>query len=371
MCFTRTTYLMTKEDWLEKAEKFPIAFAQVREDSQIDVLLAGRIYNKTRGIMVASGGCTAAHLASTGIFTHLTLVDTNPVQLELARLKLFLLQNGTKSERMGLLGYSNLDASKRKEGLLNIFEANSIHKNTFGDFDIVASIGLDYAGRYELLFARLQERLKNIPANDILFQIDCAKEQKLFLNENPSYLSALKNVFTEVMDLDNLVRLFGKEATQNSIKPFSLHFFERTIAVIETLPAASNPYLAQLLQGKFYSKEYEWLSLPKQNLATELQFVKSSMLEALSKSKTKYDFIHLSNILDWLDNNQATQLLYAASQKLTYGGQLVVRQLNSSLQIPNLCPDLFWQPEIASDLHKKDRSFFYQKIHIATSYANN
>ncbi len=367
----RTIDFITQDDWLEKAEKFPVAFAQVREDSRIDVWLAERIPNKARGIMVASGGCTAAHLAHTGKFTNLTLVDMNPAQLELARLKLFLLQNGTKSERMELLGYADINASQRKEGLLKLFDANSVHKNTFGDFDTLASIGLDYSGRYELLFARLQERLKNIPANNALFQLDDAIEQKRFLKENPDYLVALKDVFTEVMHLDNLVRLFGKEATQNSIKPFSLHFLERTIAAIETLPAASNPYLAQLLQGKFHSKEYEWLSLPNQTLETEIQFVNSSMLDALSKGKEKYDFIHLSNILDWLDHQQATQLLYAASQKLAHGGQLVIRQLNSSLQIPNLCPDLFWQPDIASDLHNNDRSFFYQKIHVATSYASN
>jgi S-adenosylmethionine-diacylglycerol 3-amino-3-carboxypropyl transferase len=270
-----------------------------------------------------------------------------------------------------LLGYANLNTSQRKEGLLRLFDANNVHKNTFGDFDTVASIGLDYSGRYELLFTRLQDRLKNIPANDVLFQLDDAREQKLFLNKNTDYVVALKDVFTEVMHLDNLVRLFGKEATQNSIKPFSLHFFERTITAIETLPAKSNPYLAQLLQGKFYSKEYEWLSLPKQSLETEIRFMNSSMLEALCNGKEKYDFIHLSNILDWLDHHQATQLLYAASQKLAHGGQLVIRQLNSSLQIPNLCPDLFWQTEIASDLHKNDRSFFYQKIHVTTSYASN
>lgn len=139
----RTIDFITQDDWLEKAEKFPVAFAQVREDSRIDVWLAERIPNKARGIMVASGGCTAAHLARTGKFTNLTLVDMNPAQLELARLKLFLLQNGTKSERMELLGYEDLHASKRKEGLLKLFDANNVQKSTFGDFDTLASIGLD------------------------------------------------------------------------------------------------------------------------------------------------------------------------------------------------------------------------------------
>lgn len=318
--------------------------------------------------MVASGGCTAAHLAHTGKFKRLTLVDTNFAQLELARLKLFLLQNSTIEERKGLFGHLDIDAFQRKELLLKLFDANSIANSTFGDFDTVASIGLDYSARYELLFARLQERLKCIPANNMLFKLDDPKEQTLFLEENPDYLVALKDVFLEVMHLDNLVRLFGKEATQNSIKPFALHFFERTMLAIQTHPAASNPYLAQLLQGKFYSKEYAWLALPSKSLQTEIEYLNLSMMEALSNSNEKYDFIHLSNILDWLDIHQATQLLYGASQKLAPGGQLIIRQLNSSLQIPQLCSDLYWRPEIASELHKNDRSFFYQKIHVATSW---
>lgn len=360
----------TQGHWLEKAETFPLGFSQVREDSQIDVWLARQLPPKSKGIIIGSGGCTAAHLASTNIFSHLTLVDINPAQLDLAKLKIFLLENATQSERMELLGYTNLSAPERKERLLTLLEANAIDKNTFGDIDVVASIGLDYSGRYEMLFAALQEKLQDVPGHETLFQLDCPKEQKLFLGENPDYVMALKKAFTEVMDLNNLVRLFGKEATQNAIKPFSQHFFERTIIAIETLPAASNPYLAQFLKGKFYSKEYAWLSLPKQGLKTEFQFMKSTMFEALTNSSSEYDFIHLSNILDWLDVHEATQVLHEASKKLTPGGKLILRQLNSTLEIPSLCSHLCWQPEIASKLHREDRSFFYNKIHIGISYGN-
>lgn len=92
---------ITQDDWLEETAKFPVAFAQVREDSRIDVSLAEEIVDNSCGIMVASGGCTAAHLAYTGKFKRLTLVDTNFAQLELARLKLHLLQNSTIEERKG------------------------------------------------------------------------------------------------------------------------------------------------------------------------------------------------------------------------------------------------------------------------------
>ncbi len=152
----KTINFVDQDDWLEKIVKFPVAFAQVREDSRIDAWVAEQIPNKAHGIMVASGGCTAAHLAFTDKFEKLVLVDMNFAQLELARLKLFLLQKHTKKERMELLGYAYLDDSHRKEALLKLFDANKIRQSTFGDFDTVASIGLDYSGRYELLFARLQ-----------------------------------------------------------------------------------------------------------------------------------------------------------------------------------------------------------------------
>ena len=60
---------------------------------------------------------------------------------------------------------------------------------------------------------------------------------------------ALDTAFDQVMALPNLVRLFGEQATANPVQPFARHFAEQTRHILATLPAADNPYLAQLFRG--------------------------------------------------------------------------------------------------------------------------
>src|SRR5688572_13082427 len=79
--------------WALAAASRPIAFAQVREDPWVDLAAIERL-GADRGlrvIMIASGGCTAALLAASGRVADLHLVDVNPAQLTLTRLKLHLL----------------------------------------------------------------------------------------------------------------------------------------------------------------------------------------------------------------------------------------------------------------------------------------
>jgi len=355
-------------NWLDFASSVPVAFAQVREDSLIDQWIVRQIPAASRGIMIASGGCTAALLASENKLDCLTLVDTNRAQLELTRLKIAFLTDLDPSERLSLLGHachtlkSEISGRLLSEELLRL----QIGKDTFGPVKLVSKIGLDFVGRYELLFARLEYIISDSQSTEAMLRLSNPQEQIDFLKSNPAYVERLESAFSDVMALPNLVRLFGEEATQNAILPFSLHFLKRMRHAVETLPAASNPYLSQLLTGRFSNRTvYPWLEVPKKQIRTRMNYVQSTMARALYESAEKFDFIHLSNILDWLSRDDATALLALASQQLKKGGWLITRQLNSDLPIADLCQSLAWQQEIAERLHAQDRSFFYQKLHVA------
>src|SRR5579859_4230858 len=106
--------ITTLPRWVIEAERQPLAFAQVREDPWLDGWVLERLGDSVRVIQVASGGCTAAALAASGRVAHLHLVDPNPAQLALARLKLRMLQTNSISQRLMLLGHAPLDAEQRK-----------------------------------------------------------------------------------------------------------------------------------------------------------------------------------------------------------------------------------------------------------------
>lgn len=352
-------------DWLEEAARFPVAFAQVREDALIDRFIAGQLPEKARGLMIASGGCTAALLAAEGRFAHLTLADLNLAQLDLARLKLAMVAEQTPHERMELLGHTPMPAETRKTRLIEVMDRHGIAPDRFGPIDRVAEAGLDQVGRYEWLFHQLRQAIGDADTTESLMRLENTDAQAAFLRDQPAYVARLERAFAEVMALPNLVRLFGEGATQNAVMPFAQHFLRRTEHVLHSLPAATNPWLAQLLLGRFEATAYPWLDLPQQSIATQIDYQLGAMAEVLAQTDERFEFIHLSNILDWLSADEAAALLERAATRLRPGGWLIIRQLNSALDIPALGAKLDWQTDISARLHAQDRSFFYQSLHIA------
>ena len=77
--------------WMESTAGLPLGFAQVREDALQDRWIVDSLAPDARVLMIASGGCTAALLATRPNVAQLHLVDANPAQLALAQLKLRLL----------------------------------------------------------------------------------------------------------------------------------------------------------------------------------------------------------------------------------------------------------------------------------------
>src|SRR5215475_7523869 len=146
--------------WLTEAAALPIAFALVREDALLDLDILSRSGPAAHVLMVASGGCTAAALAAAPNIGRLHLVDSNPAQLALCRLKLHLLQTATPEERQALLGHLPCPADQRRGQLSAILETIGLAEESLGPPQFVAEVGPDNAGRYERLFTRLRDTLQ-------------------------------------------------------------------------------------------------------------------------------------------------------------------------------------------------------------------
>jgi S-adenosylmethionine-diacylglycerol 3-amino-3-carboxypropyl transferase len=113
---------------------------------------------------------------------------------------------------------------------------------------------------------------------------------------------------------------------------------------------------------------YDWLALDSD--AQTLAEVKpalhcSRMVDVLKSLPTaSVDLVHLSNILDWLSPSEASETLRCAERVLKAEGRVIVRQLNSTLQIPELDSGLKWDSSFARRLADRDRSFFYPDIFV-------
>jgi S-adenosylmethionine-diacylglycerol 3-amino-3-carboxypropyl transferase len=352
--------------WVCEAARRPVAFAQVREDALLDLFVVNELDGPVEVLMVASGGCTAAALAASEKIARLTLVDPNSAQLALARLKLRLLQTSAPPERLAILGHQPMAEKERQIRLEKEFAALNLPPDSIGPIEHVAAEGPDYCGRYEVLFSKLREELASL-GSEIrnLLELRDTFEQSRRIGTGTSLFEGLVRAFESVMALPNLIGLFGEGATRNRVEPFSRHFFNRIMRVLETLPAADNPYLWQLLVGRFPDGLlFPWLNLDSPRKLPELNFVLGDMAGALSNFDRPWDFIHLSNILDWLSPQDAEKTLALACEALRPGGRVIIRQLNSNLDIPSLGRRFSWSHKEANALHFRDRSFFYRGIFL-------
>jgi len=359
----------TLESWTQDAARLPLAFAQVREDPRLALKLAAALPSGSTIVMIASGGETAACLAFTSV-RRLYLVDMNAAQLALTRLKLRLAGCAPAVENLRLLGHLPLPAEDRKRLLLPHLDALGLDLNVFGPMNLVAELGPDHAGRYEILFARLAEALAPHRAvlRRLLEMSDPAEQSKL-VEVQRTFAEALDEAFDRVMSVPSLVRLFGTEATQNPERPFSRHFAERTRHVLGHQPANSNPFLWQMFTGRFPPDHpYDWLSSKygsHRNHEQEkilLQGMMRQVLDGLAPNSC--DLVHLSNILDWLRPEDALATLQSALRVLKPGGTTILRQLNSCLDIAGLPSGFQWDVAYGKRLLLGDRSFFYRAIHV-------
>jgi S-adenosylmethionine-diacylglycerol 3-amino-3-carboxypropyl transferase len=353
-------------DWVEEAKKTPIYFSQVREDSLIDLQIARLLGKDLKVIMIASGGCTAATLAGSGIISVLHMVDMNASQLALTNLKLKLLSKACRKERLFVLGYARDDLHSTEYSLNTWLAEAGLEHKLFGDEQTVNLLGLDFCGRYEQLFAQLQKELS--PYREGLEKLLALSEplkQISLISDGTVLGNALKKAFNRIMELPNLKALFGEAAVQNRHTSFAEHFFERTQNILSTQPASTNPYLHCVLSGKRVNKILcPWIEIPASDRMPSLSFFQGDMLSVLSESRYKYDIIHLSNICDWLEREEARNLLVECYSRLNPGGMVLIRQLNSTLNIPSLLTKFDWQTKLSEELLSKDRSFFYRSIHV-------
>jgi S-adenosylmethionine-diacylglycerol 3-amino-3-carboxypropyl transferase len=351
--------------WVAAAAGLPVAFAQVREDALLDRWVVDRCPAPARAILVASGGCTAAALAAGGRVGILHLVDRNPAQIALTRLKLRLLQTAEPLRRRELLGHDPLDPRERIGRLTAELTALDLSPEHLGPPLVIAAVGPDHAGRYEQVFAALRRELAPV-ADELaaLLTLRDTDHQAAQVAPATALGRALDDAFDRVMDLPVLVRLFGEQATQNRREPFARHFANRTRHALATLPAADNPYLWQVLAGRYPGEAAPWLTMPAPSAPPEVTATVASMDDALAAEPGAFDFVHLSNILDWLSPEEARRTLDRAAAALRPGGWVLVRQLNSTLDIPALGGRIDWQPDLAAGLLARDRSYFYRALHL-------
>jgi S-adenosylmethionine-diacylglycerol 3-amino-3-carboxypropyl transferase len=315
-----------------------IQFAVVREDPELEAEILRKFSGK-RALLIASGGCTALHLLTQFPELALSLVDFNPAQLSLVQRKL---------DAMGL-------------------EREAMHAN-FG-VENTASNSLVQCGNFESLFRSL----------------------RFFLNEFVLDPAAMRSIFEDSHAADHLVdelvghrywpvafklffhdsllnAMFGTAATQHAEKDSYPGYFQRAMERgLARRDRCDNYFLHHIFIGSYLARPSAlptYMAQPLLSLhRSRVKYFEGTLQQV--DDLASYDLLSLSNIFDWMDRDQITDLVKYLCDAVRPGAVVLIRQLNNDVDLAAMFGQAFQSlTDLERDLLDRDRSLFYSRIRI-------
>ena len=314
----------------------PVQFAVVREDPLIEIEVLERHHCQTP-LLVASGGCTAmslrAHLPSLAI----TLLDPNMAQLELVQRKIEAIAMLDRGERLALFNVENRDPA-----------------------------GLSECGNFESLFRQFRNFLfEFVLSSDDMLRLFCEPgalahaPETLF--KHKYWPVAFELFFSDAM----LLAMFGPNAVQHAEAGSYPSYFRGVLERgLQRQDAFDNPFLHHVFLGHYLDRPGclpHFLVEPAERYLFELHHGHIDEKVDLGD----FDFVGLSNIMDWMAPEAIDALLEKVLAETNPGTVVMWRQLNNNRDLAvQLRGEFAFDDAWNQALLNRDRSLFYSGLHV-------
>jgi S-adenosylmethionine-diacylglycerol 3-amino-3-carboxypropyl transferase len=314
-----------------------LQFAVVREDPRLESALVRELHPR-RALLVASGGCTALHLRAEAPELAITLVEPNPAQLAHVQRKLAELGSGRTP-------------------------ANAPSRWNIGTAD---PTGLHECGHFERLFRLFRNVLD-------LFVLPAAERAQRCADPAADWADVVRHqywpvAFATAFGDELLLAMFGPAAIQHAPRGSYPGYFRRRIeSALSAGDRHQNPWLHHVLLGHHLTDAAAWPPF-LQNAPADLRPFDSLPCDLASvPSFAPFDFVGLSNVLDWMDDAACRQLAERLGAELRPGAAVLWRQLNDPRPLGDLfAPTITCDPFRDALLTERERSFFYDQVHLGT-----
>lgn len=303
-----------------------LQFAVVREDPEVELSIFKKFGIKDP-ILIGSGGCTALAVAANFPEMTVSLIDPNPSQISLTKLKIKVLKQKNRVKR--LRDYSLLMES----------------------------------GNFETLFRSMRKFIHE-------FIVDENNLEKLFIHgTNTQWKKVFIHPYWSVtFDLyfstPILLEMFGPAAIQHGPPESYGRYFQKVFEKgLLAKGRKKNYFLQHLLLGRYLS-DCVPLFLEKPPQETKFKYLQRMANEVASYAP--YDFVGLSNIFDWSSELEIKKIVKKLDKELQPGAIVAFRQLNNAKSFRHFFGKNFeWLDQDAETLHAQDRSLFYSSLHVA------
>jgi S-adenosylmethionine:diacylglycerol 3-amino-3-carboxypropyl transferase len=325
-----------------------------------------------RLLMIASGGEVPLSLLSLNENIQIKAVDISENQIKLCRLKLHTALQLDFPINGCFLGYAKLDMVKRKE-LYREKIRPVLSKEDIAFWDQNVSFienGIINAGRFEQYIRKMRFVVNLFIGRKNLLQLiesSSLEEQKKIFAEKIASRKSLQLLF-KIAFHPAIYKKRGlqEQALIHAGKTTGEQFYSK-FQNFCTSGLASNNYFLQYFLTENCSKSEsfpEYLQPQNKNRLlnnlNNLELKIISLQDELSvKEKGFFNKVHLSNIGDWLTEEQFFTLLELLKLKCETGTKLCVRYLQKNHFLNSKTQEFVIDKELSSSIEKSDRFPFY------------
>ncbi len=305
-----------------------LSFAVVREDPLVELAELQRLGRENPAVMcVASGGCTALAIQHELPGARVRLVDPNPAQ------------------------HAHVEAKVRA-----LFDRAPLARFNVGSDD---PDGLSENGRFEALFRQLRSFIREFVAPRDTLEAAAAGDAhaRRQLTTAPYWPVAFDLFFSDSM----LVATFGPAAVQHGTPGSYARYFQEAVEdLLENLGPERNPFLAQLLTGRYRERARPLFLRRTDPPRCRFEHVLGTLDEV--DDYGTFDLVHLSNVFDWTPPTDVNRLAARIAEQLRPGAVVTIRQLNNERRVEDEFPGVAFEPGRAELLAAAETSGFYNRV---------
>ncbi len=314
-----------------------IFYSVQNEDYQTELAVVRHMGRAAaRVLVIASSGENALSLLTQDTVAEVWAVDTNPAQVHLCELRRVAAEYLTRDEQLRLLGadpatVGSAGAPERLELFQRIHaylpESAQAFWEACRDHDI--AFGIQHVGRNDVLMHDIQDHLQAsgfAPLRRALADGD---------------LPAWQAVYTGLMTPAYIRDLFGlpSEGLAARIAGIAGYLGECHFRALQQSYADRNPFVTTVFANSYataageaglplYLQAQGQAALRRLGVRDRLHLAAGNVLEqmpALARDQGAFDLISISNIADWMTNEQFGAAVVQARGCLTPGGALLAR----------------------------------------------
>lgn len=351
-----------------------LIFAQVREDPRVE-LSALHPGAEERAIVISSGGCTALSLLAAGA-GEVHAIDLNQTQNHLVELKALAVARLDRNMAVRFLGGSALAPRDRLAlyGALRLTLTPSARVYWDRHQDAIAG-GVLEAGVSERFIRHVCGAVRHLVHSPgrvrrLLACKSLDEQRALFAAEWDNrrwrcLFALLLNRF--VMSRAYDPQFFAHVGRTN----FAEHFLRLANHALTEVPVGDNYFLHQMLSGRYPTEHAEGVPPYLGERAFSERTRRSGLLRLVDGSVTDYlrtlpeksvDAFALSNVCEWLDPGQVSELFSEVERTARPGARVVYRNFVGWTDLPESCTRLEEDRALGVALMQCERSVVQSRV---------